>query len=345
MARVLVFDPYFRTLGGGERMIVELGETLAATHDVTYAAPELPPARSLTRVGFPALDVRALPSGRLTETSAEYDHLIHLTNTPPRPSAASRSTLVVQFPFRRLSRRPTIRVAERRALATYDCFAISGFTQRWLRRRWRVDAPLLTPPVVLRPFDVADRQRMILGIGRFSPRSHTKRQDALIEAFRRFAPAHPGWELVLAGSMRDDPVNVAHMRSLETAATGLPVRFAVNTPPDELDALLRHASFFWHATGFERSRRQPHLAEHFGIAVVEAMSAGCIPLVFDDGGQRELVQDGAGVAWRTLDELVDATGRLVAAPDDAAAMRATARARSEEHSVERYRAEVRRVLA
>jgi len=32
--------------------------------------------------------------------------------------------------------------------------------------------------------------------------------------------------------------------------------------------------------------------EHFGITTVEAMAAGCVPLVYDSGGQAEIVSSG-----------------------------------------------------
>jgi glycosyltransferase involved in cell wall biosynthesis len=39
--------------------------------------------------------------------------------------------------------------------------------------------------------------------------------------------------------------------------------------------------------------------EHFGITVVEAMSAGCVPIVHDSGGPKEIVQD-VGFLWYSV---------------------------------------------
>jgi glycosyltransferase involved in cell wall biosynthesis len=53
--------------------------------------------------------------------------------------------------------------------------------------------------------------------------------------------------------------------------------------------------------------------EHFGITTVEAMAAGCVPLVYDAGGQAEIVAPGMdGYRWRTLPELVELTGAVIA---------------------------------
>src|SRR5438445_7653949 len=44
--------------------------------------------------------------------------------------------------------------------------------------------------------------------------------------------------------------------------------------------------------------------EHFGITIVEAIAAGCVPVVNDSGGRREIVTSDVGWRWKTLDEAV-----------------------------------------
>jgi glycosyltransferase involved in cell wall biosynthesis len=56
--------------------------------------------------------------------------------------------------------------------------------------------------------------------------------------------------------------------------------------------------------------------EHFGMTTVEAMAAGCVPVVIDKAGQREIVRHGVdGYRWSTLDELESYT-RALARDDD-----------------------------
>ncbi|HEX9239627.1 MAG TPA: glycosyltransferase, partial [Candidatus Bathyarchaeia archaeon] len=40
--------------------------------------------------------------------------------------------------------------------------------------------------------------------------------------------------------------------------------------------------------------------EHFGITIVEAMAAGCVPIVHDSGGPREIVTIDVGFRWSDL---------------------------------------------
>ena len=79
-------------------------------------------------------------------------------------------------------------------------------------------------------------------------------------------------------------------------------------------SFFERARIFWHATGLnDDTDAHPELAEHFGIATVEAMAAGCVPVVIDKGGQREIVEHGrTGFLWTTVDEMKACTLRLIA---------------------------------
>jgi len=52
--------------------------------------------------------------------------------------------------------------------------------------------------------------------------------------------------------------------------------------------------------------------EHFGITTVEAMASGCVPIVYDAGGQREIVRNGIdGFLWKTFEELIEETTQII----------------------------------
>jgi glycosyltransferase involved in cell wall biosynthesis len=83
----------------------------------------------------------------------------------------------------------------------------------------------------------------------------------------------------------------------------------VNASGAELRELYDRASMYWHSTGFGvDATTEPERLEHFGIAVVEAMARGCVPIVYGAGGPAEIVEHGAsGLHWRTLDDLCEMT--------------------------------------
>ena len=93
---------------------------------------------------------------------------------------------------------------------------------------------------------------------------------------------------------------------MRRAAVDLPIQVLVNAPGATVDQLLAEASLFWHGAGFgEDPEQHPDRFEHFGIAVVEAMAAGAVPIVYDAAGPAEIVRDGVeGRTWRTIGELL-----------------------------------------
>ena len=87
----------------------------------------------------------------------------------------------------------------------------------------------------------------------------------------------------------------------------MPVTFIVNA---ERSVVLRHlaeAKLFWHTAGISDDTRTtaPAKMEHFGIATVEAMLAGCVPLAPAHGGQVEIVEHGlSGYLCRNTENLL-----------------------------------------
>jgi glycosyltransferase involved in cell wall biosynthesis len=194
-------------------------------------------------------------------------------------------------------------------LDAYDLIlANSEFTRRWIRAYWQRESQVLYPPVDLDGLRPLAKQNWILGVGRFFAGSHNKKQAALIRAFRS-ARARPlrDWELHLAGGYQPTESNAEYLRTVQEAAGPDPaVHLHLNCSLSELRELYGRAKLFWHATGLDEDEAaHPERFEHFGISTVEAMAAGCVPLVIAKGGQTEIVQSGLnGIWWTSLAELM-----------------------------------------
>lgn len=201
-------------------------------------------------------------------------------------------------------------------LDSYDgILANSAYTQAWVRRLWGRDSTVLHPPVTSMPR--GEKAPMILSVGRFflPGTGHNKKQLEMVEAFRRLCERGvSGWEYHLVGGCA--PEHAAYLDQIRTAADRLPVVLHPDAAGTELRDLYARASIFWHAAGLgEQVERHPDRYEHFGIATVEAMSAGAVPVVIDAAGQIEIVDQGAsGYRFRTLDGLVRQTEILIANP-------------------------------
>jgi glycosyltransferase involved in cell wall biosynthesis len=205
-------------------------------------------------------------------------------------------------------------------------WGISHFTQRWVRRLWGLPSALLYPPVDVDQFAATPARRAaaplpasptrpyILSVGRFFAGQHNKRHLAMIGAFRRLVEGGlQGWDLRLVGGVTPGSAHARYLQTVQDAARGLPIHVEASLPFDELVARYQGAAIYWHAAGYgEDEERSPMKAEHFGITTVEAMAAGCVPVVIACGGQTELVTHGRnGFLWHTLDELCAHTLRLI----------------------------------
>ncbi len=254
--------------------------------------------------------------------SADYDLFINLAHGLPPFCHAKHGILFVMFPFfRPLHIDPDVRGYVRaydrwewrRRVESYDLtLANSRFTQTWTRRWWNLDSHVLYPPA-----DVGCRREtkedIILSVGRFSTRWHQKKQRETVTAFRELQPELPTWEYRCVGALSDLPADHDFLAAVQSLAAGYRVRVVPNILSTDLETTYARAKIFWHATGWgEDDEVHPDRLEHFGIATAEAMGAGCVPVVIDKGGQREIVEHGiSGFRWRTSEELKEYT-RLLA---------------------------------
>jgi glycosyltransferase involved in cell wall biosynthesis len=203
---------------------------------------------------------------------------------------------------------------------TYDLFlSNSNFTKYWTKKYWDKTSTVLYPPVDVELFNtVRIKNNIILSVGRFFVGGHSKRQDVLIKAFKRLYDGNTtkNWELHLVGGIEAGWEHSEYVRSLQTESKGYPIYFHFSASFKDLKDLYAKAKYYWHATGYEKNLlRSPVSFEHFGITVVEAMSAGCVPIVFDGGGLKETVKRKDNLTFKTISGLVDITNQLIKDPE------------------------------
>ena len=232
--------------------------------------------------------------------------------------------------------------------------ANSEYTARWVRELWGASSDVVYPAVrpVVNDVPVVEKGPLIASVGRFFDPSlgHCKKQRDILEAYMRMHQAgrtnvgSETWRLALVGGA--DAASREYTLGVRRAALNLPVDVLINKPRSVVEDTLSSASIYWHGTGFgEDVRRHPERFEHFGIAVVEAMLAGAVPVVFGAAGPAEIVRHGVdGYHWRSLDELVDRTTELMNDPEKRRSMSESAVARGREFSIDRFRSAIDALL-
>jgi len=199
------------------------------------------------------------------------------------------------------------RLAWSRRMRGYQkIFANSGFTAAWIERRWGRAAEVLYPPVEVAPPPV-EKQNLIVSVGRITGERRSKNQLEQVGAFREFAQGiGDSWTLRIVGSCGEERRDRDYLTAIQAETNGLPIELCVNVDRNVTLRSLAEAKLFWHTTGLSSDENEhPEHAEHFGIATVEAMKAGCVPVVVASGGQREIVENGvSGFLVKDLRELV-----------------------------------------
>ncbi len=236
-------------------------------------------------------------------------------------------------------------------LSKYDVvLANSRYTEGWVERLWGTRADILYPPI-----DVADihpgqvREKSILTVGRFFAPGlgHAKRQLEIVRFFGQIVRSGglPGWTLHVVGGCEESQRPYLHR--VRQAAAGLPVEIHANAPRSLVHRLMATSSIFWSATGYgEDEESAPWAQEHFGMTTAEAMAGGCVPVVIDRAGQREIVRDGVdGYRWRSVDQLAARTREIAADEELRAKLSASAVARAQEYSDEAFAGRWREIVA
>ena len=236
-------------------------------------------------------------------------------------------------------------------LAAYDTvLANSEYTRGWIRRLWQTDADVLYPPIqVDRLHPAAQREKVVLSVGRFFEPGlgHAKRQLEMVRIFGQMVGDHQldGWSMTVLGGCEES--QRPYLETVLAAAAGLPVTVTANAPRAVVERAMSTASVFWSATGLgEDEQAAPWAQEHFGMTTAEAMAGGCVPVVIDRAGQREIVREGEnGYRWSTPAELMAKTVRV--ATDDALRARLSAAAvlRAQDFSDEAFATRWRTVAA
>lgn len=318
--KIGIFDPYLDTMAGGERYILSAALCLSKKHSVTvfWDSNSVSEIKKLAayRFGFDleplrfadSLFSRNVPFLTRLHKSSAYDLIVYLSDGSI-PFVFSKLFLHFQTPVEWVTPTQKTRLKLSRVA---NIFCNSEFTKSYIDKKFSVDSSILYPPVLSVPqTENVKKENIILNVGRFginAQGSSFKKQDVLAKAFKNLIDTGglSDWKMVFVVNADEDDEK---LKEFIDDSQSYPIEVVVNPKNDILHSYYQKAKIYWHASGYgEDLTKHPDRAEHFGISTVEAMSAGCVPIVFRAGGQTEIVQTGVnGYLFEKLDELKEKT--------------------------------------
>jgi alpha-1,2-mannosyltransferase len=149
----------------------------------------------------------------------------------------------------------------------------SNFTRNAIKKVWNIDSTVIYPPCPQYSFPLEDKIKIekdtktVCSLGRFVPE---KEYDTIIQ----IAKERPQLKFELIGGVTVD--KISYLNRLKNKAPKN-VTFHVNATESQKMEILKRSKILIHS----------FRAEHFGIALIEAMSAGLIPISHDSGAAKE----------------------------------------------------------
>ncbi len=323
--KIAIYSPYLDSFGGGERYMMSIAECLEDSNEVDILldnhlfgfGQEFLKNNLSKRLNLNLSKAKFIkaPIGKGSnflkrlKFLSNYNFLFYLTDGSIFYSTAKVSILHFQVPLENMTAK---NFWGRKKLKSWNTAIYnSKFTKELIEKTWDLKGKVVYPPVDIENFKPFKKEKMILSVGRFVSFLKTKKHEFMIDAFQKMAKDLNGWSLHLAGGVEGDK---KYLDELKKASKGFDIFFYPNVSFEKLQDLYGRASIYWHAMGY--GEKDPKRKEHFGITTVEAMAAGCVPVVINSGGQPEIVEYGkSGYLWNTTKELKDLTLKLVSNTD------------------------------
>lgn len=336
--RAAIFNPYLDSLGGGERYTMSVASALVS---VGYSVDvETNDKGILNKISDRfGMDLSGINVVENINRGSGYDVCFWLSDGSIPRLMARNNILHFQRPFWNVDGKSLIN--RMKFFRINSVVVNSNFTKKWIDKEFPKEAVVVYPPVDVDAFKAKKKENIILYVGRFSRLEQSKRQDVLVDSFKKlYDRGLKEWKLVLAGGIEvgvDD-----WFEKLKESAKTYPIKIVESPHFNQLKELYGQAKIFWSAAGFEVDEsKQPNKVEHFGITVVEAMAAGTVPVVNNAGGYKEIIDDSSnGFLWTKQDQLREITRRLA---HDAKLMKQLsrqARLDCQKYSYERFKKEL-----
>ncbi len=318
--RILIVHPVMAFLGGGERLCCETVRALLSNgHEITMLSETFNPQRVETFFGYAGLFSRVslmlyglkysrgkfgTSSHLLHHLQAQREVLKEIEHVPSRGFDLIFSTQdagyipdvtlpVIQWgyfprPFSfpnsvaKTVRSLPLRLHYDRKISRIGLvLAISQYSKSHFDREWKRPTALVYPACNM--VSPGPKRDLVVTAARAVP-------EKRLELFWEIARRRPEYEFAMLATQVSHFTKYSNDLSKKAPDNG---RTIFNPPKEEYHRLLGQAKVYLHLMP----------GEHFGITIIEAMSASCVPIVHDSGGPKEIVDDVLGFRWRKVQDI------------------------------------------
>lgn len=305
-----IFNEWWDSAGGGEKHALAFVEVLQKYGKVDIASYEDFDIKNLEDKF--SLDLSKCRKKLISPHSINtmgYEIFINASYRNNLSSLAYKSYYILSFALQDFNS----------DLSEYKFLANSEYTLRWSQKIMPYNRDqyfILHPSIENRPQPnlEKEREKNIVTIGRIHKpgNQHNKNFEFMIKAFEK--ANLEGYRLKIVGScnsnLRED---ANYLDFLKSRVKNKNIDINENISREELNSILNTSSIYWHATGLGADKEnEPHKFEHFGIAPIEAISAGLIPLVFNVGGPHENLKnfDSWDASFENENDLINKTHQI-----------------------------------
>lgn len=371
--KIGIYTPHLNAYGGGEKYICKIAETLSEKHNVEFVVFEEPDTAelerrlnvNLSRVNIKKLNIPKLFNVRklralvkikiISKVTKNYNLFLNQENHTVIPAYSQKNIYLCQVPpvsLNRISYKKWIKdFIFDHNLKTYSMIMVySYFVKKCVLNYYpQKKIEVLYPPIDTEQFYPALKKKIILSVGRFFVGGHCKKQFEMIRTFKELYNENEvlkDWEYHLIGGVSANIKAQEYLKRCQEEARGYPVYFHINAKFQDLKELYGRAKIFWHATGLgEDENKHPERMEHFGITTGEAMSAGCVPVVINKGGQPEIVRNMVGgFLWNNTEELKKNTLEIIDNNNLWQKMSQSSIKRSQKFGIDKFRERVKQII-
>jgi len=340
--KIGIFAPYLATCGGGEKYILSIAKALASRNFVEiilFNDFNKEAIHDKLNINFDNVSIRVLKKyiklkGQtlleniinyymVSIVSSQYDIFINQEHNSYIYPMAKKNVIICEVPPIKIANNTNIikryfkRYLFDSELRRYALIITnSNFTKHWVQKRYDNKSVTLYPFVNTDHFYSLNKENIILSVGRFFIKGHSKRQLDMIRAFKQLYDEDikiKEWSYHLVGGIDEDLENKRYLKQCIEEARSYPIYIHCNMPYLALQKMYGLSKIFWSATGLNVNESlNPENVEHFGISNLEAMSAGCVPVIINKGGHREIVRNNInGYLWDNINQLKKLTLNII----------------------------------